>query len=69
MLRPVNDADVLADLDRRTHGRGRIEIAAAAAGVDEQYIRRVRCGARLPNARLAGWLGWELRWIRVTGRE
>jgi hypothetical protein len=64
LSRPVNDNEVLADLDRRTCLRGSIERAAAEWQVDPQLIRRMRCGARLPNARIATALGWELYWIK-----
>lgn len=63
-MRPVNDAEVLADLDRHTKGYGTGARLARQIGIDPAHLREVKSGRRPMNPKVAAGLGWELRWVR-----
>lgn len=63
-MRPVNDEDVLRDLDRRMQGRGNGEQTARDLGVESAHLREMKSGRRPPSRKVAAGLGWELRWVR-----
>ena len=64
-IRPVNDADILAEIDRRTQGRGSGERLARELGIESAHLREMKSGRRPPSRKAARGLGWDLRWVRV----
>ena len=62
--RPVNDEEVLADLDRRAQGYGAGARLARDLGVAPSHLREMKSGRRPPSRKIAAGLGWELRWVR-----
>ena len=65
-LRPVNDADILAEIDRRTQGHGAGERLAKELGVESSHLREMKSGRRPPSRKAARGLGWELRWVKAN---
>ena len=63
-VHPVNDAEVLADLDRHTRGYGTGVWMARQIGIDPAHLREMKSGRRSLNQKVAISLGWELRWVR-----
>ena len=63
-MRPVNDEDVLRDLDREMAGYGNGAKLADRIGVKPAHLREMKSGARLITMKVATWLGYELRWVR-----
>lgn len=66
-MRPVNDNDVLADLDRHTAEYGNGARLAKSLGMEPAHLREMKSGRRSPNTKVAAGLGWELRWVRPAG--
>jgi hypothetical protein len=65
MMRPVNDEEVLHELDRRMAGHGNGERAARELGVDSAHLRSMRSGSQAISLKVGRGLGFELRWVRV----
>ena len=63
-MRPINDEDVLQELDRRMAGHGNGERAARELGLDSAHLRSIRSGGRAISRKVAAGLGWELRWVK-----
>ena len=63
-MRPVNDDELLLELDRRMNGRGNGVKAAAAIGMDPSHLRAVKSGRERLSVKIASWLGYELRWVK-----
>ena len=63
-MRPVNDAEVLHDLDRCTRNWGTGARLAKELGIESAHLREMKSGRRPPNQKVAAGLGWELRWVR-----
>ena len=63
-MRPVNDEEILLDLDRRSRGYGNGARLARAWGVEPAHLSDIKSGYRHPNQKIAAGLGWELRWVR-----
>ena len=68
-MRPINDSEVLAELDRRTQGYGSGERLARELGVESAHLRAMKSGAESVSKKVAAGLGFELRWIRVKKEE
>ena len=64
-MRPVNDSEVLLELDRHMAGRGNGERTARELGVDSAHLRSMRSGNQAISLKVAAGLGFELRWVRV----
>ena len=62
--RPVNDNEVLAELDRRTRGYGAGVRLARDLGLDVRRLHTIKSGNQPMSPRVAAALGWELRWVR-----
>lgn len=62
--RPVNDDEILIELDRRTKGRGNGERTARELGVESSHLREIKSGRRPPTQQVAAGLGFELRWVK-----
>ena len=62
--RPVNDNEVLAELDRRTRGYGAGVRLAKELGLDVRRLHSIKSGNRTVGPRVAAALGWELRWVK-----
>ena len=65
-MRPVNDDEVLAALDRRMSGHGNGERTARELGVESAHLRAMRSGNQAISTKVAAGLGFELRWIRTV---
>jgi hypothetical protein len=65
--RPVNDNEVLAELDRRTRGYGAGVRLAGDLGLDVHWLHNIKSGNQPMSPRVAAALGWELRWVRKGG--
>jgi hypothetical protein len=65
MMRPVNDEEVLHELDRRMAGHGNGERAARELGVEPRRLREMKSGGRAISLKVGRGLGFELRWVRV----
>jgi hypothetical protein len=63
-VRPVNDEEVLADLDKRMHGHGNGVRTARELDTDPAHLRSMRSGNWPISRKVANGLGWELRWVR-----
>jgi hypothetical protein len=62
--RPVNDTEVLADLDRQMAGYGNGRRLADKLDMEPSHLRSMRSGSTSLGRRVAEALGWELRWVR-----
>jgi hypothetical protein len=62
--RPVNDRDVLVELDRRMEGHGNGKRTALALDVDYSHLRSMRAGSEPVTMKVAAGLGFELRWTK-----
>jgi hypothetical protein len=65
LFRPVNDEEVLRELDRRMAGRGNGKRLAMALEMDPAHLRSIRSGERSVGWKVATGLGYELRWVKV----
>jgi hypothetical protein len=63
-MRPVNDEELLLELDRHMNGRGNGVKTADAIGMDPNHLRSVRSGRERVSVKIAAWLGYELRWVK-----
>jgi hypothetical protein len=63
-MRPVNDHEVLAALDRRMAGHGNGERAARELGVDSAHLRSMRSGNQTISVKVAAGLGYQLLWVK-----
>ena len=68
-MRPVNDEEVLRELDRRTQGRGNGSRMAEKLGMSPSHLRQIKSGRRSLTRKVAEGLGWELQWVRVKKDE
>jgi hypothetical protein len=66
-MRPVNDSEVLADLNRRTQGYGSGTRLARKLGVDARHLHTIKSGSQPVSQKVATGLGFELRWVRKQG--
>lgn len=64
IARPVNDEEVLRELDRRTKVRGQGQRLAEELGIDSAHLRSMKSGRRVPSWKVAKGLGFELRWVK-----
>jgi hypothetical protein len=64
-IRPVNDDEILADLDQRTRGYGSGARLAREFDIDPSHLREIKSGRRPPSRKVAAGLGWELRWVKL----
>jgi hypothetical protein len=64
-MRPVNDNDILIELDRRTKGYGTGARLAREIGIKASHLTDVKSGYRPPNKTIAAGLGFELRWVKT----
>lgn len=64
-MRPVNDSEVLAELDRRTAGYGNGWRTANQLGIEPSHLREIKSGRRNVSRKVAEGLGFELKWVRV----
>jgi hypothetical protein len=62
--RPVNDEDVLAELDRRCEGYGNGWKTANELGVEPSHLREIKSGRRKPSRKVAEGLGFTLKWVK-----
>lgn len=62
--RPINDVEILAEIDRRSHGHGNGERLARQLGVESSHLREMKSGRRPPSRKVAEGLGYELRWVK-----
>ena len=62
--RPVNDHEILAELDRRCLGYGNGVQTARELGIEPSHLREMKSGRRKPSAKVADGLGYELCWIK-----
>jgi hypothetical protein len=62
--RPINDSEVLHDLDRRMSGYGNGVRLAESLDMDPAHLRSIRSGYRTPSIKVAAALGYELRWVK-----
>jgi len=67
-MRPVNDDEVLAALDRRMAGHGNGERTARELGVDSAHLRSMKSGYQAISAKVAAGLGYSLRWVKKAGK-
>ena len=65
-MRPVNDSEVLLELDRHMAGRGNGERTARELGVDSAHLRSMRSGNQAISLKVANKLGYQLRWVRTV---
>lgn len=65
--RPVNDELVLRELDRRMRGRGNGVKAATDLGTSYSHLRSMRAGSERVTMKVAKGLGFELRWVKISG--
>lgn len=63
--RPVNDDELLIELDRRSQGYGAGVRTARELGIEPTYLNDMKSGIRKPNSKVAAGLGFELRWVRL----
>jgi hypothetical protein len=68
-IRPVNDDEVLFDLDRRMSGHGNGERTARELSAEPRHLRSIRSGTEPMTRKVARALGWELRWVRMEKPE
>jgi hypothetical protein len=61
---PVNEAEVLAELDRRTKGYGSGARLAKEIGIELRHLHTIKSGNQPLNKKVAAGLGFELRWVR-----
>jgi hypothetical protein len=64
-LRPVNDDELLQELDRLTHGWGNGARLAALLKVQPAHLRGTKSGTESVSMKVAVGLGYELRWVKV----
>ena len=62
-VRPVNDEEVLRELDRRTAAWGAGAQLARELGMLSTHLREMKSGRRPPSQKVAAGLGFELRWV------
>lgn len=67
-MRPVNDEEVLRDIERRsdwrTQGWGAGDRLARDLDVDPSHLRQVKSGTRPISRKMATRLGWVLKWVK-----
>lgn len=63
-FRPVNDEELLQELDKRTEVRGSQARVAATLDIDPSHLRQVISGTRSISLELGSKLGYELRWVK-----
>jgi hypothetical protein len=69
LIRPIDNREVLADLDRRTAGYGNGRRLAEELGINPTALRSTKSGSRPLTRKVAALLGWELRWVRIDDKE
>jgi hypothetical protein len=67
-MRPVNDDEVLRELDRRMAGHGNGERTARELGVESAHLRSMRSGNQVISPKVAAGLGYQLRWVKKAGK-
>ena len=60
----VNEQEVHDALSATTRGYGGVVRFARRVGVSREYIHGMLDGGRRVSVEVAGWLGFELRWVR-----
>jgi len=68
-MRPVNDSEVLVELDRRASGYGNGVKLARELGMKPTHLHSMKSGYVRVSQKVAGALGFELRWVRKQPRE
>ena len=63
-MRPINDNEVLAALDLRTHGYGNGWRTANELGIEPSHLREIKSGRRKVSRKVAEGLGYQLLWVR-----
>ena len=63
-MRPMNDEEVLCELDHVMAGYGNGARLARRIGVESAYLRGIKSCRRPVSLRVATWMGYELRWTR-----
>jgi hypothetical protein len=64
-LRPVNDDELLGELDRLTYGWGNGARLAALLKVQPAHLRAMKSGAEPVSMKVAAGLGYQLHWVKV----
>jgi len=60
----VNEHEVYSALVEQTKGYSGVVRFARRVGFTREYVQRMLYGGNRVSARVAGVLGWELRWVR-----
>ncbi len=60
----TNEHEVYSALAAATKGYGRLTRFASHVGITRQYIEGMLYGTRRISVEVAGYLGFELRWVR-----
>ena len=68
-MRPVNDSEVLAKLDRRASGYGNGVKLARELGMKPTHLHSMKSGYVRVSQKVAGAMGFELMWVRKQGTE
>ena len=63
-MRPVNEEEVLRELDRCTRGYGNGVGLARELKIEPRRLHEVKSGARRIIREIAEGLGYELRWVK-----
>jgi hypothetical protein len=63
-MRPINDEELLHELDRRMAGHGNGERAARELGVEPRRLREMKSGGRAISLKVAAGLGYQLLWVK-----
>lgn len=66
MLLPLNDHEVLQELDRRMAGYGNGARLARELHVEPAHLRSMKSGSKRVSQQAAAGLGFELRWVRTS---
>jgi hypothetical protein len=66
-MRPVNDAELLVELDAVTKGYGNTKRVAGEIDMELSHLHSIRSGNRPMNEMVAHYLGYELRWVKKQG--
>ena len=65
-MRPINDDEVIRELDKRMQGHGNGERAARELGVESAHLRSMRSGNQAISVKVASGLGYQLRWVKTV---
>jgi hypothetical protein len=60
----VNEGEVYTALSAATKGYGGVVRFAKRVGFTREYVQGMLYGGHRMSTRVAGALGWELRWVR-----